>query len=263
MAISATLKAEIFAAITARAKASVINLKEPLITEEIWADLDNAPDAVRAAFLESGRQALSSGYFEHTRKQPAFFEYNGYEAIKQTIFTHDIFNTLIPREAALDELPAVTTQLFLFFAAALADSLTPAEFAQWFATVFGSMIGEGERVLLKALGTEGEETVGRAPKKAKVEVESKFNKSYTIFKSVRGMQADGRARRDEVHQEEMAAAPEVASSSSSRGIQRLVSRASKHVQRAVGALARVTPTFPTVPAFAPRLYPQPRTMPGA
>ncbi|KAJ6591072.1 hypothetical protein DFH09DRAFT_1358446 [Mycena vulgaris] len=275
--ISAEVKVDLITAITASATISPFSLSEPVLAEVVWSDLDHAPDSHRVEFLHDGRQALSTAYYYYMKQRVHSFESDIYDTIHQNLFTRSVFRLLLMRaQSTLDDSTQVSTQLFLFFVAGLARSLSSTDFTAWFAGVFGPLISVAEVVLFKALGLEGNHAGDmHKDKKARLEQESKFHRSYTLFHGVRALQADARARQIEggegstsvIPAETATVGPRSESCNSVHRIKRLASKASKQIRRAVSALAQVSSTSMSPPlfaaTFAPRLDPKPRLMPGA
>ncbi|KAJ6591064.1 hypothetical protein DFH09DRAFT_1138466 [Mycena vulgaris] len=149
-AIFAQVKADTVTAIAASTTISPFSLGEPILAEAVWSDLDYAPDSRRVAFLHDGKQALANAYHYYMEQRLHSFEFDIYETIHQNLFTRSVFPLLLKRANVTLDSAQVSSQLFMFFVAGLARSLSPTEFTAWFAAVFGPLISAAEVVLSKA-----------------------------------------------------------------------------------------------------------------
>ncbi|KAJ7094060.1 hypothetical protein B0H15DRAFT_799073 [Mycena belliarum] len=77
--ISAIVKTQMIAASEARVNSSSFSLKEPILAENVWVGLDNAPDSVKAAYLEFAKQELSTACFRYMLPRRTAFELGAYE----------------------------------------------------------------------------------------------------------------------------------------------------------------------------------------
>ncbi|KAF7374610.1 hypothetical protein MSAN_00345600 [Mycena sanguinolenta] len=269
-------KDEVMAAVTdyIQSKVSPFDLASRSVPESFWLELGSPSDLRIEELLRSGRQALSTLYFDmHTSVQIRWERTMC--TISQCVFNHRTYQLLLQHTKSpvgSSSSPTIRMHFVHLLAAALQQSLEPPEFAAWFEKVFGPLILCAERAIkeqLREQDTDAEDGGQPRAKRPRTE-EAKYSKSFDFFLRLRS------ARPFE------ATEPWPCPSSSVYGSQgtspRLVLQVVKppnssqlvgvtvteagRVREAVASIQRKN-SPPSVPFFAPTLNLPPRLMPGA
>ncbi|KAJ7130215.1 hypothetical protein C8R44DRAFT_775084 [Mycena epipterygia] len=266
-------KTEMVAAIGESISMSSFTLHDPTLAERVPRELTS--DSERTEFLQAAKQALSNSYFQFMsgRSNP----FGAYDTISQHLFTGRTYKLLIEHAKApinVADTPAVSTQLFLFYVGTLHESLSLADFAAWFAAIFGPLIEAAERVLRATAGNQDDDA--RVSKKLRMEQQSRYYRSYSLFRLTcnidaptqvangstadlprqsNGLETGWQPRRTVLSQWNRL------NEGSRRQRASLITRASAFVRRTVSGLLPESAMVPSVALFSPKLDPKPPAMP--
>ncbi|KAJ7625045.1 hypothetical protein DFH06DRAFT_1229682 [Mycena polygramma] len=267
-----SMRAHIETAILARLKD--LSVQFPIDTH-VWEDLDNTSDSDLASLSQDAAHEISVLYHTRIRAQ-AGLPMGSYETIKQLLLSAKIYEHIVRRgmnqPKKLAQRSEVITEAFLFLFIAVKKTLGPVRFSEWHSSLIGCLIDSAAQASIRfhreqKMSTDGSETDSDSepPVKKQKRTASGFAQAFKILSDVREARTDA-AKPMEVLASSSA---DVACIPPKVSRKFLATRSTKRATDPKPSKARI-PALPTSTsgaltlfAFAPRLSPRPRLMPGA